>query len=940
MVAKSFSLLVELRDKITGPLKGIRSPMKSFVAGANEAKDSLKTLNSAGRELNFAEKATNSLAALTPKLEVQRKKLDELKAKLASTNKSLASGADNAAYTKLKARIDNQIAAIDTLESKEKQYKTQLSATRQGLKKVGIETNDLTQARKQLTQRTDKARAADAKYKQSLESIRNIAPNVKRSLSSIKVGALATGATLAGMGYGMARLTGNLSKTAKDLTAASQAFNISTDKLQVWQMTGDSISDDLGPDKIKDIFKDVQDKVGDFSLTGGGEAKDFFEELKLDIKEFKNLAPDEIILKIGVALDKSKLTKSEKIFLLEGLANDASLLLPLLDDNAKALRNMQAMAKDANATLSKQDITTLLEAGKQAKELAIYWKGAKQQFGVAIADVWVKSNVSVILKDWLKAGTEFAKMKANSEDFKQFITELPGKLERGTTAAMETGREIVSFVGSVKRGVIAVKDFVGGWDNLLLGLVALKAASTVLTLGKIAAAVWGVSGASIVATKSMGLFTKGLGLAKTAALLLGRAALLNPIGLMVTGVAIAGYLLHKHWDKITQGAINFRNKIKGMSWPNIALLVTKGLVKLPAQLFKAGVDSVGQFTVGILRDWGVLDKATADKIKIIIRNFAGMPLKMINIGIDTVSNLVTGILSKKDELVKVVDGILQDIEKRAKAMLKSILNLPKKIKQGLAKLKNETVVAVRTRAGRAGRAISNTVNNVWSETKKILGNEDNSVIDNRATDNRVTNNTSSKTFTGPIQPADNRVTDNRATNNHIASSPVTDNRVTNNHIAGNPVTDNRVTHHRVTDSRVTNNDITNKSFTGPIQPVDNRVTDSRTTNNHVASNPVTDNRVTNHRVTDSRVTNNKILNTSSQSFVGPHRPTSQRSAITKPTRRSLTRPAAARQPQKAQVDGEITVKIEAPKGYNTSAKVKRSASQGVGITASVGKASW
>ena len=41
-------------------------------------------------------------------------------------------------------------------------------------------------------------------------------------------------------------------------------------------------------------------------------------------------------------------------------------------------------------------------------------------------------------------------------------------------------------------------------------------------------------------------------LAGKAVLFLGRALLMNPIGLLVTGVAVAGYLIYKHWGAISK----------------------------------------------------------------------------------------------------------------------------------------------------------------------------------------------------------------------------------------------------------------------------------------------------------------------------------------------------------------------------------------------------
>ncbi len=47
-----------------------------------------------------------------------------------------------------------------------------------------------------------------------------------------------------------------------------------------------------------------------------------------------------------------------------------------------------------------------------------------------------------------------------------------------------------------------------------------------------------------------GALVRGLALAGKAVFLLGRALLLNPVGLLVTGLAVAAFLVYKNWDKI------------------------------------------------------------------------------------------------------------------------------------------------------------------------------------------------------------------------------------------------------------------------------------------------------------------------------------------------------------------------------------------------------
>lgn len=142
------------------------------------------------------------------------------------------------------------------------------------------------------------------------------------------------------------------SKTIKDLKTLSDSLGISVTALQQWQFASKAVG--IETDKMGDIFKDVSDKLGDFLVTGGGQAADLFEKLNLDARQFIGLSPDQALLKIGKAIEP--LTQQEKIFFMESIANDAALLLPLLDNNAKGFKNLAAEAQKAGAVLSEKQV--------------------------------------------------------------------------------------------------------------------------------------------------------------------------------------------------------------------------------------------------------------------------------------------------------------------------------------------------------------------------------------------------------------------------------------------------------------------------------------------------------------------------------------------------------------------------------------------------------
>ncbi|QHA10298.1 hypothetical protein GQR99_01135 [Cereibacter sphaeroides] len=66
-------------------------------------------------------------------------------------------------------------------------------------------------------------------------------------------------------------------RAANEISRLAQVANTTPGTLQRWSATSKSVG--IEQEKLADILKDVNDKVGDFLSTGGGEMKDFFEKI-------------------------------------------------------------------------------------------------------------------------------------------------------------------------------------------------------------------------------------------------------------------------------------------------------------------------------------------------------------------------------------------------------------------------------------------------------------------------------------------------------------------------------------------------------------------------------------------------------------------------------------------------------------------------------------
>jgi len=293
--------------------------------------------------------------------------------------------------------------------------------------------------------------------------------SIKGGLKSVRSGVNDTRIQLAAMaGFaGLGAIVNSSINAGSELLKLSNTVNASVKELSQWQYAGEQVG--IEGDKMADIFKDVQDKIGDLAVTGGGGAVDMFEKLNLNVKDFIGLSAPDQLIKIGSALD-GVATKSEKIFFMEALAGDASRLLPLLDDNGKELKRLSNEADELGVSMDRLDAERLFAA-----------QTAIKQAGDAVSGVGLK--ISKELAPFIvSAAKQFTKMAMTATSGTSWITKgIDGvRAVIGVMADGLHGVEIIfqgikiagiGFGAAIVGAIKLVVDGVGFLSNTLKDLV-------------------------------------------------------------------------------------------------------------------------------------------------------------------------------------------------------------------------------------------------------------------------------------------------------------------------------------------------------------------------------------------------------------------------------------------------------------------------------------
>ncbi|HGS7379152.1 TPA: phage tail tape measure protein [Klebsiella quasipneumoniae subsp. similipneumoniae] len=245
-------------------------------------------------------------------------------------------------------------------------------------KSLGTLTIDLIAKVGGFVQGMDKAERASQKW----------SAQVKKDAKEVGASIVAIGAAAAtaAVGIGAAGLA-VVKNTAQQVTEAdrwAKSLKMSTQDLLAWQYAAEQAG--LTGDNISDIFKDINDKVGDAVLNKSGEAAQALDTLGLSAEKLSQQSPDKQLLAISSALQKIP-SQAGKTNILESLGNDLSKMLPLFDNNNEKLKQFIQLSKDFGIAPPQEDIDNLVKVNQFFQDIETSARGLKMEIASGLATV-------------------------------------------------------------------------------------------------------------------------------------------------------------------------------------------------------------------------------------------------------------------------------------------------------------------------------------------------------------------------------------------------------------------------------------------------------------------------------------------------------------------------------------------------------------------------
>lgn len=209
---------------------------------------------------------------------------------------------------------------------------------------------------------------------------------------------------------------------------------------------------------------------------------------------------------------------------------------------------------------------------------------------------------------------------------------------------LAAGRGLLAFRALTGTGVGAAQALFR-----VLGMSPRAAAIFAGGLGKVGPALRGMGTSALAAGRNLaGALARGFAMAGRAALMLGRALMLNPVGLLVTGIGVAAIAIYKNWDRIRAAFT------AGWNW----------LRNMGPRLLKQGLDMAARILPGaaavkyVYENWESIKAAMGKGIAWL----KALPAQFLQMGAALVSGLVQGIRNGITAAGEAVAGMAQAVK--------------------------------------------------------------------------------------------------------------------------------------------------------------------------------------------------------------------------------------------------------------------------------------
>lgn len=278
----------------------------------------------------------------------------------------------------------------------------------------------------------------------------------------------ALGAAFASIPAAVAGLVASSASAAKEISNLSSLAGLTTTEFQRYAAAASSVG--IQQDKLSDIFKDTNDKVGDFLATGGGELKNFFETIAPKVgvtaEQFRKLSSAEALQLYASSLQKANVNQAQMTFFMEAIADEASALVPLLADGGKKFKELGDSAQSTGMVLDGLTIASAKEFNNQLTTIGQYANSARTALAAEFMPI-----LAQLAKDFVDTTKEAGGLQKKVREFSNDFVEVGAMLASTADGVGRAFKIVAAAAVGTFATAMAYLQSIGATANLTLSKI-------------------------------------------------------------------------------------------------------------------------------------------------------------------------------------------------------------------------------------------------------------------------------------------------------------------------------------------------------------------------------------------------------------------------------------------------------------------------------------
>lgn len=232
--------------------------------------------------------------------------------------------------------------------------------------------------------------------------IKDAEKQTKTSFDNMRKHVNTYGVAIAGAAAGavtaLAAMAVDTANQAADLERFALRANTTTQEFQKMAVGASAFG--VEGDKLSDMMKDFNEKLGELTAIGAGGGVDFFEQIAMKtegsseaakklILDMQKLSGPEALQLYVDKLEEAGVTQQQMSFYLESMASDLTDLYPLLANGGEGMRLYGDMAERAGIIMTDKTKEAALLLKDQMFMLDLQFQGVKNQLMTAVIPAFV-----------------------------------------------------------------------------------------------------------------------------------------------------------------------------------------------------------------------------------------------------------------------------------------------------------------------------------------------------------------------------------------------------------------------------------------------------------------------------------------------------------------------------------------------------------------------